>query len=313
MAALMLTFLELYGEVGKEKFSDRTPAEPDLTEAKLIANRAYLRFINERDWTFLHPASTIVFWATTTTAAVTITGSGLIFTVAADTFYPSMIGASITSVTGEITYTIDGYTSAKVITVSSTAAADDGDTFTITADGNYALPSTCEEVSSDTIIYPVNTGYRPARKRSVDFIKQRRANGPVTSDPIWFAVEATAFVPATGQRRRLLTYPITGTTRTMKYTSRIHPDELTEDADFPIGGEKHATAILACVRAECDRTGGGTAAKSTREQEYQTELAKSFKRDNADRPNNLGYNGDGPRGRPLNWDRMDHTGGVSVS
>ncbi|HUX01731.1 MAG TPA: hypothetical protein VMY35_12210 [Phycisphaerae bacterium] len=96
-------------------------------------------------WSFLRPTATItvwpttvtaaaVIWATTTTGAVTVSGVGnLILTVAADTFYENMVGETIVSVIGENSYTITGYTSAKIITVATDASADDGDTFTITA------------------------------------------------------------------------------------------------------------------------------------------------------------------------------------
>ena len=311
MATLMLTFADLYGEAGLEIYDTRTPATTELTESKLIANRAYLRFIDNMDWTFLTPETSIVLWPTTTTTAVTVATTTL--TVAAQTFYPSMVGHAIVATTSGTIYTITAVASGGLsCTVDAAATADNGDTFTITADGNYALPASCQEIIGE-ISYPSNTGRRSITGKSPDWIRQRRSAGPATSDPYYFAEEATEFVTATGQRRRLMVYPTTSTLRTMGIVYRVHPTTMVETGDFPIGGEKHAMTILACVRAECERRSGGTANSGVREQEYQQALAVSVERDNRNLAQSVGYNGNPATQQRYIDDRMNHVGGVSVS
>ena len=55
MSSLILTFSDLYNESLKYagQYNGGSPSATALTDAKFIVNRAYLRFLNAHDWTFL--------------------------------------------------------------------------------------------------------------------------------------------------------------------------------------------------------------------------------------------------------------------
>jgi len=61
MASLILTFKELYEEVEKYlgTYNSGSAAAADITDAKMIVNRAYARFVGFHDWTFLYQKRTI--------------------------------------------------------------------------------------------------------------------------------------------------------------------------------------------------------------------------------------------------------------
>lgn len=70
------------------------------------------------------------------------------------------------------------------------------------------------------------------------------AGGATTGDPYKFALEASTFVAATGQRWAVRWYPTPSADLTLTYTYRVIQPKMSGDTDYPVGGPMHNDAIL---------------------------------------------------------------------
>jgi len=245
MAKLQYTFSELYAAVGREWLNDAAPTGADLARCKAIVNEAYQEFVSERNWSWLNPEREIELWTTTTTPAITVGGAGnTTCTAASAVFHKSMVGHAMVADTSGTSYTITAYTSATVVTVSADASADDGDTFTITADGHYTLPSDYEGgIEHLSFLDEVNR--REVVKRSPAFVRTLLGNeDDPYADPQYFAVQMMGEHSASiGAMHEIIVWPIPATDRTVATRMSIVPNELSGDSDLPICGPKHQTAL----------------------------------------------------------------------
>lgn len=192
-------------------------------------------------WSWLTPTDTLTLWTTITTGAVAITGvAGTIATVAAATFFPSMVGHTIVADTSQNEYTVAGYTSSTVITLSADASTDRGETFTITATGDYALPSDFGGIIGP-VVYEYSATEEGPRlyERSPEWIDVQHREDNTAGLPEYWCIKPRTYVEATGQRFELGTYPITDATRVVKFRQRIavSPDAITDAAVYLRGGE----------------------------------------------------------------------------
>lgn len=210
------------------------------------ANKAgYRNFLAAWDWGFLTPRAEFTLWTTATGTAA----AGLTTTVTATTavFFPSMIGHSIVFESGN-SYTITAYTSATVVTVSSTAVADSSTDFTITADGVYRLPDDFGSMESERIFFAPNN----QDTRTIAFIGEPlvREAWQITTQfqrPSIAAVLPLSAAAGTGQRFDLLVAAIPDDDYEVTFRYNVHPNALTTGL-YPYGGMKHAETIrLSCL------------------------------------------------------------------
>lgn len=252
---------------------------------------------NGYHWSFLTPVSNIVVWPTqsataTDVAAATLTYDGSSSTTVtmsgwSGSFYETMVGKSI-AFTGSSSYTITGYTSASVVTVSGDASAE-AVAFTITADGSYRLPDDFGGLQGQ-LTYAAGAGYEPILVRSEGDIRKERARNDRTGTPFvcahrWVSSDGTA-----GQRSELLLYPTPDTTYTLQYVKTAHPDKLTTDAPYPLGGMVHGETIKQACLAYAEHMSND--AESINREKYAKMLNASMAKDRIYQPRNLGYNAD---------------------
>jgi len=309
MAVLLHTFASLYTDAAELLYGHRSPSESEKVMAKRTANEGYLEFVGRHSWYFMEPQATISLFPTTGgTMAVSGTGNTTVTDLTNTPFLPSMIGQTIVSTNGS--YTITAYTSSSVVTVGSSAAADNGLPFTITPDGNYALPADFSAMLSRKLTYPVNTGYAPILPSSPDEIRNLRARGNATAEACVWAVQPASFAGATGQRWMLMTWPTPGRLLAVAYQYRVDAQQMTADAEYPLGGQTHAATIQAFVMAAAEwrktRTIDGPCAKQAEKM-----LAVSLRRDADQRPATLGRMAPGER-RPVRHDPNDWRTAVTV-
>lgn len=265
MATLALAANELIARI-EARMGWTSPSADQNTWALARLNDAYARFLMGRvphtspveihDWLFLRPYSTITVWPSTTTAAATIGGAGdTTMTVAAATFYATMLGHTITSDTIGTSYTIAGYTSAKVLTLSADASADDGDTFTITANGLYALPSEFAGLTEPPVYaYVSGASLEDLDQASLRHIYRLMRDDADTDDPTDFSLEPQDEALAATQLWWLRTFPIPDTARTVIIPYRIAATALTDSSSiYPAGALEHTRTILQFAYAECER------------------------------------------------------------
>ena len=301
---ISLTFEDLYTEVADFLGYGRSPTGDTLAEVKRYANEGLARFLLGLDprthraytWSFLAPEATIVLWrsvaAGTTTVSGSASGGSTDLTATGDSFYASMVGHDIT-VTDVGTFAITGYTSATQITVSGDATCS-GKTFSISAGGTYSLPDDFAFLIDDFYYDSggVVGGIRPA---TVQEIRAMRSGASATGRPQWYAVQPRSFNAATGQRWEVLVHPTPAGDYTAHYRYRVNPDQMANDADYPLGGAMHGQTILECALAVAEeRRNDGQAFHQDRSGEL---LCASIDLDTRNKPRSLGLNADRAWGR----------------
>ena len=191
-----LAFLAMYLEVAEYNYGIRTGLSSDQSgECKRWVNGAQSIFAGEYNWSFLSPRASMTLWAT---ATGTMSVSTTTITAAAAAFYPSMIGHTLVADTSENEYTIDSYTSSKVVTVSADASTDNGDTFTITANGFYSLPDDCDYLKTRLTYAPGAEAIGTLENTSPETIRHLHSGSTVTGNPTSRLTCRCSFRPSAG-------------------------------------------------------------------------------------------------------------------
>lgn len=221
--------------------------------------------LSSHRWSFFEPWTTIVLWSTVTgTVSGTPSYSSPSSTVTATAakFYSTMVGQTLTFDTSGTDYTIDGYTSSTVISVTGDASGEtSGDTFTITASGDYRLPDDFGGVASD-MVFDQALGWGPLKWTSPEVVEQERNARTTTGKPSIAAVKPVSTDGSGGQRWNLMVFYTPDQAYTMNYAYSVLPDApIASTNEYLYGGAKFGEAIMAACRAACemettDRQGG---------------------------------------------------------
>ena len=208
-------------------------------------------------WSFLQPEDSIVLWKTATgTASVSTT---TITDATNCPFYETMVGHTLVMDTSETEYTITGYTSSSVITVSADATADNGDTFTITPDGRYYLPARYRGIKSRPVYaYDSSDGNRHRLTEvSPETIYARWRHTNDAGLTRWYAVVADDHDTSTTQKYILLVAPVPEYDWTVncRWVQRI-PDPAV-NLHF-LGGPTISMAIRDAALADAEIVSGDT-------------------------------------------------------
>lgn len=300
MAEDALTFLELqthlasqlgvayFGAAGDEEAQPPTDT-PTLTRVKDFVNGAIRMLLNDappEGWRWQQPTASLVLWATVTTGVVTVGGAGdTTLTSANADFYPSMVGHTIVSDTLGTSYTIVSYTSSKVVVVDADASADDGDTFTVTADGNYTLPADFGGEYNGPITYAAGTsagasiGWCPE-----GIVRIHREN--VSSQTGYPSLAAIRKSDVT-RRWELIVYPTPGGDYTMEFPYELYFTALSADTDLHPAGAQFDEIVMAACESYAELKGEDMMAGRT--QYYrQIALPGAYRRNQRAAPRKLG-------------------------
>jgi len=313
-----LTFRDIYIEVCARKYSTRDwpteaqiaaaswpdhtaaeleTAEERIDEAKVIANLGYRTFLQGRDWAFLETVGNVTAWvdesSTANGAPVYDAAAYSAVTVDdADTFHASMIGHDLTFAATGNSYEIYSYTSGTVVNVVGDASGEaDGDTVTVTADAVYRMPDDYAEPEGDWIFFQSGDQKVGLQKRDPAILRELLGRDSRTAENPWcWALEAVTSYGEGYQRYNIIVYPPFGSEETLSVPYRINQAELSAGTDYPLGGSKHAMTVLAAAMMALEEDSQNTSTKA--HEKYNASLARSMRRDDEDRPRNLGYCGD---------------------
>lgn len=280
-----------YGTDGDEAAQPPTDT-PTLTRIKELVNGAIRMLLNDappEGWRWQQPTASLVLWATVTTGVVTVSGAGnTIMTSASADFYPSMVGHEIVAVTSGTSYTITGYTSSTIVTVDADASADTGDTFTVTADGNYTLPSTFGGEYNGPIAYTAGTNAGASIGWcSEGMVRIRRGN--VSAQTGYPALAAIRKMDATDVARRweLIVYPTPRGDYTVEFPYELYFTALSADTDLHPAGAHYDEIVLAACESYAELKGEDMLAGRT--QYYrQIVLPGAYRRNQRAAPRKLG-------------------------
>jgi hypothetical protein len=213
--SLTFTVDQVLHAIARYKGGADSQSPTDCMEHLIAAYMDVLAGIDARSgarhfWSFLQPQSTITFWATTTgTMAVGGVGDTTITDAANAPFYASMVGATLVADTSGTEYTITAYTSSSIVTVDSDASADDGDTFTITATGEYNPTTTFGGFIDRPVFAYASTGRRyELKERTPEEIYAMWRDEDDAGYTEYFAVVAVEQATDSPQEYRIIVAPI---------------------------------------------------------------------------------------------------------
>jgi len=319
-ATLSVAYEDLQKDVGQLLGYGRDTADTNrwttdvTTEVDEIIKAATRRFYNPglimgqgqpaHRWSFLRPLATIVVNADIAVDSdVTVTGEadGTVTATGGTPFFASLVGRSIV-ITGDATYTISGYTSSTVITVSTDASSASGATFSITTEGLYGLPDDFGGWGGSIVLSPDDNAGPRIQIVPDEHIRYLRQEGSDTvGTPRYASLLPRAFTPETGQRWDMRLWPTPDGEFTLQYRKFIQYDKMAA-THYVAGGPPAAEALRLCCRAEADaRINDAT---GQWEQRAQQALVNAIAWDRSNGPEFLGYNGDGSDG-PMGWADRD--------
>lgn len=201
------------------------------------------------DWRFLTPMSSIALWVATTGTASGTPSTTL--TATTGIFQSTMVGRPVT--VGSGSYTIAGYTSSTVVTLTATAAGEgSGPTITIPATDTYRLPDNFGEIVSGKMWFTADQGRDRmwAVERDIDQLYQMRSD-EITGIPAFFGIDQV--VNASGQQRYdMVIYPQPDQAYTLSYRYRVQPDVITSGSPYAYGPVWFADVLMEAVRAEAE-------------------------------------------------------------
>lgn len=223
--------------------------------------KTFLRADGKHKWSFMYMIGTLtVFADIATTSGDTVSGGAyadpsttLTISGGNTTMYPGMVGRSIV-ITGVGTFTISGYTSGTVITVTGDASSASGATFSITTDGFFRLPDNVAGIDGP-LEFDEDESYRHHNIPLVSHgsLLNLRRQVDYTGYP-----QYAALVPAISSQTEtakwdLYTYPDVGGTYALKYKYRIRPDALTSTLTDPYGSGEHGDTLKYAMLAAWER------------------------------------------------------------
>jgi len=316
MAQLVWTFKDLYEDVARRFGWDPGGLTADQkAEAQRIVNVGCLNFYQRRSWNILRPNTTFTLWPTqsSTAAGAPAKDNGTsTVTAAATMFYPNMVGRTLAFTAGS-SYVICTYTSGTAVKVTGDAGGEaNGDTITVTADGDYYLPANFGAMLSERLIYQPAQGYPAIRRTTPGDIRQRRSLGSSSGTPRLYAVEKRAFTSTEGDRWNLMAFPAPATVKLVNFRCRLEPTKMADDGEYPLGGQIHAATIrqfcFAAVEAEKTHASGGDEHKTA-----EKLLLVSIDRDGEQQSQVLGPMLDPSNARPVPDDPTYRLDGGTLS
>lgn len=278
----------------------------DLSECKRHVNNAIRMFVHAgprpNGWRWLQPTAAVTIWGNqSVSASKTVTSAGFAsgettLNANVDSFYPTMELKDIT-ITGVGTFNIATYVSATQIKVTGDASAASADTWSITADGNYTLPSTFGGQYNGVITYgpDTNQGIDIRWQSEATVRKWREDITDETGDPYWAAVRPMT----TGDPRRrweLMVYPKPDEVMVLYFPYTLHFDKLVDLTEVPPCPFGHDETIKAACLAVVEKDVEGAPGPNWN---YYTQfcIPESHQIDARSAPRRLGYFGN-PSGGP---------------
>lgn len=233
-----------------------------------MVNNAIRMFINDAPtsgWRWTKPVGSFTLWATISADATnTVTFAGYdpasnktTITATSAVFIDTMEEKTLTLTTsGDQTIT-DVISSTSVKVSGELTATIDGETFSITADGNYTLPANFGSPNG-AISFTSSTD----RGVGLDWgsettIRAFRADVEQTGDPFIAAVWPKTTVVGSRRRNELLVYPTPNTEVTVEFPFELGFDKLVELTESPPTPQNQDENLKAAVLAVADKEGEG--------------------------------------------------------
>ncbi len=178
-------------------------------------------------------------------------------------FYPGMVGLTMTFTASGNSYTIAEYASPTTIVLEGNAGGEaDGDTATITATGDYALPRDFGGIEEIPVYVGTNHVGDEFRMVAPEHLDMERRDSTTAGTPEYGTIEPRDMTPQEQDQEWLLSvHPIPSAVVTLGYRYRrvvtaLSTASPTALATCPVGGRDHGETIKALVLAQAELNTG---------------------------------------------------------
>jgi hypothetical protein len=267
--------LELTRKLGTAEFGDNAdgalslPSDAhDLAEAKRMVNNAIRMFINDAPpsgWRWTKPIGQFTLWAsiavdatnTVTFASYDPASNKSTITVSSAVFFDTMEEKTLTlTTTGAQTIT-DVVSTTSVKVSGQLTSAIDGETFSITSDGDFTLPANFGAPNGGISFASSTDRGVGLNWGSEHTIRLFRSDVEQSGDPFIAAVRPKETVVGSRRRNELVVYPTPNAEVTVVFPFELGFDSLVEFTESPPTPQNQDENLKAAVLAVADKEGEG--------------------------------------------------------
>jgi hypothetical protein len=245
-------------------------------------------------WRFLRPVYTLTAWADVAVAVVGTPSHAAGFStidVADDTFYATMVGASVLFDTSGDSYVVSEYVTAQQIKVVGDASGETAADMIVMECGNYQMPDDFGTIDGRLTFAPAVTCRDPLPVVGEAQIRELRQRDTSSGVPVYAALRPKTIVATAGQRWEMLLHPRPDTGYALTFRYHVLLNDLVNSTDYPPGGMVHGDMIIASCLAAAEQ--GEEDAKGPKWQDFMTKLVASIAVDLRGGPEFLGRMTDG--------------------
>lgn len=121
------------------------------------------------------------------------------------------------------------------------------------SDGNFDLPAGFAYMEADPIFYAADSGLVNILHATRTAILTARAGSTSGTYASMWAIQPKTFTKTTGQRWELMLWPTPGTALTVTLQYALNPADMSDDAEYPVGGNTFNLAVRAYALRAAER------------------------------------------------------------
>lgn len=201
-------------------------------------------------WSCLRDPGLLDLWGDIAVGSATVSQSAGTMTASTASFYETMIGKSIV-VTTVGTFTVTGYTSSTVLTVTPTASYSTK-TFSIASDGTFLLPSDFESPEVSTATFTDNAFVPDIQLVDERVVTSLRATQQQTGYPQFASIRWVTNDGTTSQLQEMVTWPEPDGHYPIALPFIAQPQGMSAANPYPRGGPEMADCLLSVILAVCE-------------------------------------------------------------
>lgn len=204
-------------------------------------------------------------------------------TATAAVFTSGMVGQYLEGTSSGTAYLITSFTSTTVIVVTGDASGEVDaafsitDTFTITGDGVYRLPTTFESPLIPSLVWVDNIWTERPQLMDEELVRSMRSRDTSTGYPRFAAIRWVSSDGTAAQSQELIVYPRSGGDYAAALPHTLQPVGMSTVNPYPLGGVEMADVLLSFVLAICEEERDGQ--RGDRWSEAIQKVAVAVKRD----------------------------------
>lgn len=207
--------------------------------------------VAQHPWSALKPQASMTLWGGFTAQTISAGGTGnTTLTAAVATFFPTMVGATITGVQTETEYTIVTYTSSTVVVVDADASGDT--TFTMAPDGVNRLPSDWGGSDQGPVYDVTESNTTDLEECYPEDMEKLYGQSNSEGTPSKWCYVPAAHDSSGSLAQNIRVHPPCDEDYLIQWPYRVNPADLVDSATYHVLGWEHDLTIMAFAKAAAE-------------------------------------------------------------